>query len=113
MTTSSPFRRQLEEALGARHSRLNSFTETWRNGELSPAQLGGWVSQHVLYVSQFSRWCATMYGGCSDPEARDVERHATTAAAQVEAVEAVREAAEMRWQYLAGVYRAYVLKEEM
>ena len=226
MTISSPFRHRLEEALGARHSRLNPFTEKWRNGELTRAHLGGWVSQHVLYVSQFSRWCATMYGGCSDREARDflleniieeesgtkhidllfrfaeacglsaadlarsrqlpstraltawcyetarqpfhvaaagllvglesqvpeiyrrnipalreaygfsefeieyftvhvetdevhgergyqiVERHATTASTQAEAIEAVREAAEMRWQYMTGVYRAYVLEEE-
>ncbi len=42
-----------------------------------------------------------------------VERHATTSAAQLEAVEAVREAAEMRWQYMTGIYRAYVLEEEV
>jgi hypothetical protein len=28
------------------------------------------------------------------------------------AVEAVRQATEMRWQYMTGLYRAYVLKED-
>ena len=226
MTTPSAFRAQLEGALGAKHSRLNPFTETWRKGELTREHLAGWVSQHVLYVSQFSRWCATMYGACPDPEARDflleniieeesgvkhvellirfaeacgltraelartrqlpttraltawcyetarqpfhiaaagllvglesqvpgiyeknipalrnaygfseyeieyftvhletdtvhgargyqvVERHATTPDKQAEAVEAVREAATLRWLYMNGLYRTYVLKEE-
>jgi pyrroloquinoline-quinone synthase len=40
-----------------------------------------------------------------------VERYATTPEARVRAVESVRQAAEMRWQYMTGLYRAYVLKE--
>jgi len=185
------------------------------------------VCQHYQYVSQFARWCAVVYGGCPDPDARDflleniieeesgvkhvdllirfaeacgvsrkevetkqqlpttrgltawcyetsqrpfhiaaagllvglesqvpgiyqrnlpplkshygfsdheveffaihieadevhgergyqiVERHSTTAEKQAEAVDQVRQATEMRWQYMTGLYRAYVLKEEM
>ncbi len=41
-----------------------------------------------------------------------VERHSTTAAMQREAAEAVREATEMRWQYMTGLHRAFVLKED-
>jgi len=71
MTTMSPFRTQLEHAVNARHSRMNPFTEKWVNGELTRTQLGQWVCQHYQYVSQFSRWCALVYGGCPDPDARD------------------------------------------
>ena len=41
-----------------------------------------------------------------------VERASTTPAMQARAVDAVREAAAMRWQYMTGLYRAYVLKED-
>jgi len=67
----SPFRTQLEGAVSARHSRLNPFTEQWGKGELTRAQLGAWAAQHHQYVSQFPRWCATVYGQCPDPDARD------------------------------------------
>ena len=40
-------------------------------GELSRPQLGAWAAQHYQYVSQFPRWCATVYGECTDPDARD------------------------------------------
>jgi pyrroloquinoline-quinone synthase len=227
MSDMSPFRAKLEAAVNARHSRLNPFTERWVKGELSRAQLGAWAAQHYQYVSQFPRWCATVYGECTDPDARDflleniveeesgvkhvdllirfaeacgvsraevegkaqlpttrgltawcfemshrpfheaaagllvglesqvpgiykrnlpplkthygftdheveffaihieadevhgergyqiVERHSTTADTQAQAIEAVRQATEMRWQYMSGLYRAYVLKEEM
>ncbi len=226
MTTMSPFRTQLEHAVNARHSRMNPFTEKWVNGELARAQLGQWVCQHYQYVSQFARWCALVYGGCPDPDARDflleniieeesgtkhvdllirfgeacgvsrgeientrqlpstrgltawcyetarqpfhvaaagllvglesqvpgiykrnlpplkthygftdheveffaihieadeihgergyqiVERQSTTPEKQREATLAVREATEMRWQYMTGLYRAFVLKED-
>jgi pyrroloquinoline-quinone synthase len=226
MSETSAFRTRLEAAVNARHSRLNPFTERWVKGELSRAQLGAWAAQHYQYVSQFPRWCATVYGTCADADARDflleniieeeagvkhvdllirfaeacgvsraqvegapqlpttrgltawcfemshrpfheaaagllvglesqvpgiyrrnlppleahygftgheveffavhieadevhgergyqiVERHATTPERQAEAVEAVRQATEMRWQYMTGLYRAYVLKEE-
>ncbi len=42
-----------------------------------------------------------------------VERHCTTPAMQAEATEAVRQATEMRWQYMTGLHRAWVLKEEL
>ncbi len=42
-----------------------------------------------------------------------VERHCTTPERQAEAIEAVRQATEMRWQYMTGLYRAFVAKEEM
>ena len=67
----SEFRRQLQDAVNARHSRLNPFTEKWVKGELTRPQLGSWVCQHYQYVSQFSRWCATVYGSCPDSDARD------------------------------------------
>src|SRR3977135_2142923 len=67
----SPFRARLEAAVIARHSRLNPFTEKWVKGELSRTQLGSWAAQHYQYVSQFPRWCATVYGQCPDPDARD------------------------------------------
>jgi pyrroloquinoline-quinone synthase len=228
MTESTgPFRDQLQAAVNARHSRMNPFTEKWVNGELTRAQLGAWVCQHYQYVSQFPRWCATVYGDCPDADARDflleniveeesgvkhvdllirfgeacgvsrhdvetarqlpttraltawcyetarrpfhvaaagllvglesqvpgiyrrnlpplkthygfndreveffaihieadevhgergyqiVERHCTTDAMRDEALDQVRQAAEMRWQYMSGLYRAYVAKEEL
>ena len=42
-----------------------------------------------------------------------VERHSTTPAREAEALDAVRQATEMRWQYMTGLHRAYVLKEEI
>ena len=227
MADMSPFRKRLEEAVNARHSRMNPFTEQWVKGALSRDQLGAWAAQHYQYVSQFPRWCATVYGECTDADARDflleniveeesgtkhvdllirfaeacgvaraqvegtrqlpttrgltawcfemsrqpfhiaaagllvglesqvpgiykrnlpplkthygfddhaieffaihieadevhgergyqiVERHCTTPERQAEAVDAVRQATEMRWQYMTGLYRAYVLKEEL
>ena len=63
----SEFRARLEQTVTARHSRLNPFTERWVKGELSRAQLGAWATQHYQYVSQFPRWCATVYGLCTIP----------------------------------------------
>jgi len=225
--TRSEFRARLENAVNARHSRLNPFTEKWVKGELSRAQLGAWACQHYQYVSQFARWCAAVYAECPDPEARDflleniieeesgvkhvellirfaeacgvsrrevetarqlpttraltawcyetsrrpfhvaaagllvglesqvpgiyqrnlpplkthygftdheveffaihieadevhgergyqiVEGHCATAERQAEALEQVRQATEMRWQYMTGLHRAYVLKEDL
>src|SRR5207248_5168464 len=71
MTDMSPFRQRLAEAVNARHSRLNPFTEQWVKGALSRDQLGAWAAQHYQYVSQFPRWCAIVYGQCPDPDARD------------------------------------------
>jgi pyrroloquinoline-quinone synthase len=227
MSDHSAFRGRLEAAVNARHSRLNPFTEQWVKGELTRPQLGAWAAQHYQYVSQFPRWCATVYGTCPYPDARDflleniieeesgtkhvdllirfaeacgvsraeveakpqlpttrgltawcfemshapfyeaaagllvglesqvpgiyrrnlpplkplygftdheveffavhieadevhgergyeiVETYADTDAKRAAAVEAVRQATEMRWQYMTGLYRAYVLKEEM
>ena len=225
--TKSLFRMELEKVVNARHGRVNPFTEAWVSGGLTRAQLGAWTAQHVQYVAQFSRWCATMYGTCPDPAARDylleniveeesgtkhvellirfgeacglsrseiegarqlpttraltawcsetarqpfgwaaagllvglesqvpaicrrqlpplrtrygftdheveyfsvhieadeihsergyqiVEQHCDTPATQAAAVEMARQAAEMRWLYLSGVHRAYVLKEDL
>jgi pyrroloquinoline-quinone synthase len=227
MTQMSAFRTQLENAVNARHSRMNPFTEKWVGGDLTRAQLAQWACQHYQYVSQFPRWCATVYGECPDADARDflleniveeeagtkhvdllirfaeacgatradvetarqipstrgltawcfemsnkpfhiaaagllvglesqvpgiykrnlpplkthygftdheveffaihieadeihgergyqiVERHCPTPERQAEAVDAVRQATEMRWQYMSGLHRAYVLKEDM
>lgn len=41
-----------------------------------------------------------------------VEKHCTTPERQADALDAVRQATEMRWQYMTGLYRALVLKEE-
>jgi len=191
MTAPSPFRKELEAAVNARHSRLNPFTEKWVTGELSRAQLGAWAAQHYQYVSQFPRWCATVACGVSRAEVETarqlpttrgltawcyemshrsfhiaaagllvglesqlpgiyrrnlpplkthygftdheveffaihieadevhgergyaiVERHATTAEKKAEAIEAVRQATLMRWQYMTGLHRAFILKEE-
>src|SRR5262249_61953636 len=71
MTATSPFRSRLEHAVNARHSRMTPFTEKWVNGELTRDQLGAWACQHYQYVSQFPRWCATVYGECPDADARD------------------------------------------
>ena len=216
----------MEAAVRAKHSRLNPFTEKWVKGELTRAQLGAWACQHYQYVSKFPRWCATVYGDCPDPKARDflleniveeesgtkhvdllirfaeacgvsraevenarqlpttrgltawgnetsrqpfhiaaagllvglesqvpgiysrnlpplkthygftdheveffaihivadvvhgergyqiVEKHCATPERQAEALDAVRQATEMRWQYMTGLYRVLVLKEE-
>ncbi len=40
MSASRRFRTQLEQAVNARHSRMNPFTEKWVKGELTRAQLG-------------------------------------------------------------------------
>jgi pyrroloquinoline-quinone synthase len=40
-----------------------------------------------------------------------VERHSTPGK-QAEAADAVREATEIRWQYMTGLHRAVVLKED-
>jgi pyrroloquinoline-quinone synthase len=71
MADMSPFRKRLEDAVNARHSRMNPFTEQWVKGALSRDQLGAWAAQHYQYVSQFPRWCATVYGECPDADARD------------------------------------------
>jgi len=227
MADQSAFRRELEAAVNARHSRLNPFTEEWVKGGLTRAQLGAWAAQHYQYVSQFARWCAAVYAECPYADARDflleniveeesgtkhvdllirfaetcgvsraevertvqlpttraltawcyetahrpfteaaagllvglesqvpgiyrrnlpplkthygfsdheveffaihieadevhgergyeiVEQYTTTPQARARAVEAVRQAAEMRWQYMTGLYRAYVLKESL
>src|SRR5436190_576391 len=148
MAEMSPFRKRLEDAVNARHSRMNPFTEQWVKGALSRDQLGAWAAQHYQYVSQFARWCATVYGECTDADARDflleniIEEESgtkhvdllirfaetcgvsraqvestrqlpTTRGRQADAVDAVRQATEMRWQYMTGLYRAYVLKEEV
>jgi pyrroloquinoline-quinone synthase len=42
-----------------------------------------------------------------------VERHCTTGAMREEAVEQVRQATEMRWQYMSGLYRTYVAKDDL
>ena len=42
-----------------------------------------------------------------------VERHCATDAMREEALDQVRQAAEMRWQYMSGLYRAYVAKEDL
>ena len=227
MTDSAPFRTGLEHAVNARHSRMNPFTEKWVNGELTRTQLAGIGVPALPVRSQFPRWCATLYGDCSDAGARDflleniveeesgtkhvdllirfaescgvtrrevetarqipttrgltawcyemahrpfhiaaagllvglesqvpgiykrnlpplrthygfndheveffaihieadevhgergyqiVERHCTSPEKEAEALDAVRQATEMRWQYMTGLFRAYVLKEEM
>src|SRR2546422_6291324 len=41
-----------------------------------------------------------------------VERHSDTAERRAQALEQVRQATEMRWQYMSGLHRAYGLKEE-
>src|SRR5687768_8105083 len=71
MTSMSTFRTELEQAVNSRHSRMNPFTEKWVNGELTRTDLGQWVCQHYQYVGQFSQWCAAVYAGCPDPDARD------------------------------------------
>jgi pyrroloquinoline-quinone synthase len=227
MTTTSPFRAELENAVNSRHSRMNPFTDAWVNGKLTREQLGQWVCQHYQYVGQFSRWCATIYGSCPDSDARDflleniveeesgvkhvdllirfgeacgvsrqqvestrqlpttraltawcyetshapfhvaaagllvglesqvpgiyrrnlpplkthygfsdheveffaihieadeihsergyqiVERHCVTPERRAEALDRVREATDMRWQYMSGLHRAYILKEDV
>jgi len=209
MTDGTPsFRTRLENAVNARHSRMNPFTEKWVNGELTRAQLGAWACQHYQYVSQFlleniieeesgtkhvdllirfaeacgvtrkevecarqipttrglTAWCFEMshrpfhiaaagllvglesqvpgiykrnlpplktHYGFTDHEVeffaihieadevhgergyQIVERHCTTPSMEAEALDAVRQATEMRWQYMTGLHRAYVLKEEM
>jgi pyrroloquinoline-quinone synthase len=42
-----------------------------------------------------------------------VEQHADTPEKQAIAIDAVRQATEMRWQYMTGLHRAFVLKEEL
>jgi pyrroloquinoline-quinone synthase len=225
--SATPFRAELEQAVNARHSRMNPFTEQWVSGGLTRTQLGQWVCQHYQYVGQFSQWCAAVYAGCPDADARDflleniieeesgvkhvdllirfgeacgvtreqvlstrqlpttraltawcyetarkpfhvaaagllvglesqvpgiykrnlpplkprygftdheieffavhievdevhgergyeiVEQYATTPEARTRASDAVRQATEMRWQYMSGLHRAYVLKEDL
>jgi len=41
-----------------------------------------------------------------------VEGHSDTPERRAQALEQVRQATEMRWQYMSGLHRAYVLKED-
>jgi len=41
-----------------------------------------------------------------------VERHCPTPDRQADAVDTVRQATEMRWQYMSGLHRAFVLKDD-
>src|SRR2546421_73297 len=137
MATLSPFRQELEAAVNARHSRLNPFTEKWVKGELSRAQLRAWAAQHYQYESQvpgiYKRNLPPLktHYGFTDHEVEFfaihieadevhgergyaiVEHHSTTPEKKAEAIEAVRQATEMRWQYMTGLHRAFVAKEEM
>src|ERR1041384_7856018 len=67
----SAFRTALENAVNARHSRMNPFPAQWVSGKLNRDQRGQWVCQHYQYVGQFARWCARVYAGCPDADARD------------------------------------------
>src|SRR5262249_56254513 len=42
-----------------------------------------------------------------------VETYSTTPEMRQRAVDAVRQATEMRWQYMTGLHRAFVLKEDL
>jgi pyrroloquinoline-quinone synthase len=67
----SKFRESLEAAIAARHSSVHPWSEAWVSGKLSKPLLGEWVKQHYHYVSHFSEWLATVYGGCPVEEVRD------------------------------------------
>src|SRR5712692_293853 len=71
MAETSSFRQELENAVNSRYFHVTATTEKWVKGELTRPQLGAWAAQHYQYVSQFPRWCATVYGECPDPDARD------------------------------------------
>src|SRR6267142_405218 len=121
----SEFRSQLENAVSARHSRLNPFTERWVGAGL----LVGLESQVPgIYKRNLPPLTSTY--GFNDYEveffaihiAADevhgergyqiVERHSDTPERRAQALEQVRQATEMRWQYMSGLHRAYVLKED-
>ena len=64
----------------------------------------------VLSEGKISTFLITIHEGLTSYQI--VERHSTTPERQRDAAEAVREATEMRWQYMTGLHRAFVLKED-
>src|SRR6267143_1711589 len=150
----SEFRSQLENAVSARHSRLNPFTERWVGGELTRQQpttraLTAWCFEtsrepfHVAAAGLLVGLESQVPGiykrnlpplkstyGFNDHEVeffaihieadevhgergyQIVERHSDTPERRAQALAQVRQATEMRWQYMSGLHRAYVLKED-
>ena len=67
----SEFRRQLEDAVQQRHSKVHPWSEAWVSGDLNREMLGEWVKQHYHYVSNFLWWCGTVYANAPAQDVRD------------------------------------------
>lgn len=57
----STFRKQLEDAIKARHSAVHPWSEAWSSGKLNRHLLGEWVKQHYHYVGHFTQWLGIIY----------------------------------------------------
>ena len=66
----SPFRQALEGAIQQRHSKVHPWSDAWVSGRLDRHLLGEWTKQHFHYVSHFSEWLATVFGGCPADDVR-------------------------------------------
>lgn len=51
MTATSPFRRELEDAVLERHCAFHPMTEAWARGELGRNALKGWAVEHYHWIS--------------------------------------------------------------
>ena len=66
------FRKEIEETVQQRHSKVHPWSEAWVSGKLNKRLLGEWVKQHYHYVSYFPTWMSTMY---SNAQPEDVRLH--------------------------------------
>lgn len=66
----SEFRRQVEDAIQARHSKVHPWSEAWVAGRLNRRLLGEWTKQHYHYVDPTVRLYGRILSNCPDDEAR-------------------------------------------
>lgn len=66
----SEFRRELEEAIQQRHSKVHPWSEAWVAGRLTRRLLGEWTKQHYHYVDPTVRLYGRILSNCPDEEAR-------------------------------------------
>lgn len=66
----SEFRREVEEAIQQRHSKVHPWSEAWVSGRLDRRLLGEWTKQHYHYVDPTVRLYGRILANCPDPEAR-------------------------------------------
>lgn len=66
----SEFRKELEEVIQQRHSKVHPWSEAWVAGRLNRRLLGEWTKQHYHYVDPTVRLYGRILSNCPDDEAR-------------------------------------------